>query len=215
MYGDIHQDDLSRLSARLPELLLSRWLGLGALLIREPWHRSERAFSHSICSPFKPPARPLEKEIKFSLMEPQSARRCHKGDFFFFSSFFFFVPCLLVPSALSHFIFRISTSPEKWITHHGKVSITFSDSKRIIGSFVCASLSELATPSTPRRYKKAGERFSSHLGSRDVGPIYLPFPLQKIKIKTKKLRKNHSAVTRACLLHEGVESSDKHLSSNV
>lgn len=84
--------------------------------------------------------------------------------------FFFFSTHLLVPSALSHFIFRISTSPEKWITHHGKVSITFSDSKRIIGSFVCASLSELATPSTPCRIKMPG-RFSSHLGSPDVGPF--------------------------------------------
>lgn len=83
-------------------------------------------------------------------------------------------PGLLAPSALSHFIFRVSTSPEKWITHHGKVSITFSDSKRIMGSFVCASLSELATPSTPCRIKKPGS-FSAHLGSPDVGQLSFAF----------------------------------------
>lgn len=90
---------------------------------------------------------PLRKKSNLAWWSLSRLGAGTKEIFFSFFLSFSFVPCLLVPSALSHFIFRISTSPEKWITHHGKVSITFSDSKRIIGSFVCASLSELATTS--------------------------------------------------------------------
>lgn len=124
-------------------------------------------------------------------MEPQSAQRRHRG--------VFFVPRLL-SSALSHFIFRISTSPEKWITHHGEVSITFSDSKRIIWSIVCAFkwISNTVHASSCQKKRKPERGLALTLGVLTLVPF---LRLLLSSFAQTQLRNSRSQMTLSPLAH--------------